>query len=1119
MSDLFERAVNFYHMRLIPTVKRMCNRRRLSYTLLTVAALFLSVLLLSLLLCHTATAMDVQAKLEADYQAYLESTVIAGGSARSPLPEMRQILELARAECIASALFSGLIWLLLSVTAIGRIMSSVIESESYVYGLYMIYGAGKKQLKRQLSVEFLLAGVLAMIPGIPAGFGVYAVINHSVAFPWHLLWFLIPCFLLLILICSSVLAQQILSRSCMRMLNMSDTSEFTVSPRRSHLGGLSRKRGAVASAALAIWRMRKHYASMILTASILATLICGVLSPVVPMRNHLEADYLLRFPAGIHSDTLDWEYIRPLSRYPAVSQMGYSITDTADRLGTHLLLDAKQNGTEGGISLGNRYATASFRIACGDRETYDELGGQVTVPEEFRDVPRELMSDFGYVLDGVPVGCATYVYPEGTTPPLSLHIGDTVRLYLPNKDTPITERVENDADYITVRIHDIVEVNSIYMERGGPEVCPRITEDYLYLNPLDYEKFDGETHALSLVAEEALPSDLFQEEDKATCILVVPKGYFDHITVPTHVTVISPEDAVKVAFGNAQSKDNLPDDTYFVNLTSKGTGVYLGTEKEYLADTEAKDALTTHVMNTLGNRIGNLFPTTVCHEYEVEQIIYTEHNGSPYLILPNRKEINYSALQFDVCAFHLSNISPKAPQLRMIFEEAFLTETDQPIGSSFFHRFYFIGTTLLPDFVHEMKEHDLPLQFPEGWFAHTETEIHNRFTLNDHHYLLSEYYPYKYNQGFLQAEEYPRVITGTGSFIPVGNVKENSIISAEDFGFFGLFSDNSIGNLKSESIEVDGLYARNDCLITPAGEFSPNFTLPQGHAIYVTADPDSSTIRPGDAVSLAIRQDTTELLRDPEFMSLTGERLLAYLLDKLDYRYVEIMVDEVRAGSDTALVLSEEDLLSIMGQEGAYTDLHIYLSPDTGMYDYMQFHAAIQKLVKQSKGTAILSFNERFMVDAQNGQETDGKILRAIGYAAMCLIPLILIAAQLVFYGKRSEEFEILHAMGKTPRQRRGLFLAETGIFACLACICTAVICPVGYLCALLLADLVKLPMTIAGLKMELYLLLLAIVMVSCLLSGLLAYLRIAHSSSSRHRPSGKSPANPPTPSRKEIES
>ena len=52
MSDLIERLINLYHLRLVPTVKRMCARRRLAYTLLTVGVLCISAATLSLLVFH-----------------------------------------------------------------------------------------------------------------------------------------------------------------------------------------------------------------------------------------------------------------------------------------------------------------------------------------------------------------------------------------------------------------------------------------------------------------------------------------------------------------------------------------------------------------------------------------------------------------------------------------------------------------------------------------------------------------------------------------------------------------------------------------------------------------------------------------------------------------------------------------------------------------------------------------------------------------------------------------------------------------------------------------------------------------------------------------------------------
>ena len=1102
MSDLIEHLINFYHMRFIPTVKRMCDRRRIAFTLLTVGVLTLSAMVLALLSFSVSNDLNTLASLNLEYHAYLDQAITSGtvSASQSVMPEIRDMLAVEKAEIIASALFGGIMWLILSVLAIGRIMSSVIESESYVYGLFMIYGSGYRQLRKQLSLEFLLVGVFSLLLGIPGGYGVYVAITGVLRFPVGALWVVIPCFLLLILVCAMVLARRVLRRSCMRMLNSADTSEFTVSPRRSHLGGLTKKRSTVASALLAIWRMRKHYVSLAITVAIMAAMVSGVLTPTGDMTDHSRATYALQFPQGIDSETLSWNYIDPLEQLNAKSRFQYGIANTAEALGTHLRLTEQQNGLDGGISLGKRYATDSVRIACGDGDTFFELGGNIIIPEEFRHMQVPDRTEYGYRLDVVPSGCATYVYPQGTTPPLSLQAGDTIQLYLPAETAgSVSDRVDREQNYLTVTVTSVVEVPSLYVKRGGPEICPRITEDYLYLNPFDFELFDGQTHAQAVTTEEAYPADLFAKEN--TCILVVPKNYFDHRQFPSHVTVISPEDTVKIPFGNGQIKESLPMDDYFVNFTSRGIGIYLGTEAEYLMDIPATEAMTDLIKTNLGELAGDLYLKTVRREYEIEQVIFTDYRGHSFLLLPNGDEINYSSLQFDVCAFRMGHASSKAPQLMSVREESFLTETDRYLGPTFYERFCYLGTSLLPDFAASMEKHGIPLQFPEEWFFSTETVIRNSFSLGNRHYLLSDYYPYPYESGYLQAEEYPRLITGTDSFIPLGNTTEVNILSLSELNAFCLFGESSIGNLKPESEEVAGLYARNDWNITPVREFSKEMELTAGHAVYVTDGRiEDCPIRVGDTVSVAIRQDASELFGDPEFMSLTGESLLSYLLERMNYRYIRVVVDEIRSGNTNNLVLAEADLLTVLAQSGVYTDLQIFLPSDVSMGEYIQFHAAIKKLVKQSGGTAVMTFDEQFITDAAIGAGASGDLLHTMGIAAMLIIPLLLIAAQFVFYGKREEEFSIQRAIGRTPRQRRRSFFAEAGLFAGLAGLATAAICPLGYLFVLFLADVVKLSQTITDFHLPLYGVLVVLVMVSCLLSGLLSYLRVGRDPSTDKR-------------------
>ncbi len=1100
MSDFLEHAINFYHLRLIPTVKRMLNRRRLPYTLLTVCVLLISAMALSLLVCHTTEVMAGHNRLAADYETYLTNHLKVGNN-RSPLPELRDVLALARGfEVAVSLLLSGL-WLFLSVIAVGQVMTAVVESESYVYGLFMIYGADRGRLSRQFSVEFTMAGIPALALGLPAGFGISCLLGGEAAFPLQSILPTAFCFLLLILLCAFVLSKRVLNRPCMRMLNAADTSDITISPRRSHLRGIM-KRNALSSAVLTIWRLRRHYGALALAVLLVAAPVFAILSPIERNESN-DAPFTLQFTEGVDGETLASQYLTHLQDNPYIASMQYGAADTAENLGIHVLADHSAVGQENGLPLGERYATNTFRIACGDGDTFDELGGNLTIPEDCKDIPLPDHKFFGYRLEAVPAGCAVYVYPEGTSPPLSLHVGDMVRLYLPTADgsAPFEEAVPQSA-YITVRISDVVAVPSLYGERGGPEICPRITEDYLYLSPMDYEKFHGETHALTFVAEEAYAPDLFPDADEKSCILVMPRGSAPFSEVPSHVTVIFPKEAIKDPFRDTQGKESLPADTYFINHTAKGVGVYLGSETEYMQDFAASEALYKWLKIALHEFVGNILPTTVTQEYPIEQIIYTETGSAPYLILPRGEEINYSSLQNDLCAFHLGTISAEAPLMTIISEEAYLLETDTLLGSSFFGRTCYVGTTLSADFIAAMKAENLQLQSPADSFLYTKTVIRNSFTLGNRNYLLADQYPFNpiNLEPRLQADSYPRVVTGTGSFCHVGNTGGNSILDTQEQGIWGLFRDTSIGSLKKQSIVVPGQYAYNDWVIAPTEELIPNVSLETGHGILLTEDPEACPIRAGDILSVSLRQDTAGFLSDPQFMSLQLHNIdiLPYLLDHLTYPYFDIVIDEVRKGEVTALAMNETDVSAALDTNGLHREIQVFSSHDISMEAYMSLYTLIHRLAKTSGGQATMVYDGQYLIRTQTRSTADPAVMRLLGCLALCVIPILILAAQLSFFEKRAEEFNILISVGIPPAKRRRQFVAETGLTAAFLGLTAALACPLGYLLMLMLTDIVGAPLPYTGFDLRTGGFIALLTAFSCLMAGFVCYLRVGRQHRSR---------------------
>ena len=1091
MSDLWESLVNLYRLRLIPTVKRMLDRRRFSYTLLTVGVLTVCAAALSLLVSYAAQSVTALDGLAEEYELFL-AKFLSAGNKRSPMPEMGEVIALAKGGAVAVALFCGGLWLVLSTVAVGWVMTAVMESEAYVYGLFMIYGADRKQLSRQLSLEFILAGLPAVSAGIPLGFLAYRLAGGSGGLSAGLIFVSALAFLLLILVSASFLSGRVLKRPCMGLLNASDTSDLTVSPRRSRLGGLKGRRGSLGSALLAFVRMRRHFISLALVTAIVAASAFGSLSLGGGAGQTADSpSHTFYFQSGVSAEDLRFNYLEPLDGHAAVREFSYAVTDTAEGLGTHLKLTEAQNPTRSGVYLGAQYATDSIRIACGDGDAYYELGGSTPVPPEFSHIPIEAMSRLGYDLEAVPVGCAVYVFPEQTGPTLDLKVGDHITLSLPTgQNGSLSQKVETESETVTLRIVDTVEVGNVIIPEDGTELFPRITEDYLYISPPDYEAFSGDDRAVPFTAEEVYPDELFGEDSEDTCILAVPDGYFKGGEAPDTVTVIHPAETARELFSS--DKNELDHEEYFINQTYRGTGIYLGTEKEYLTDPNAAPLLEEMAKKALSRYYEGGDVTLTRKEYRVSTVISMPERSKPYIILPRTDEVNYNRLLNDLCALRLGDISKDAPALKSVVHEAYVLSTSMSFRNFGYGGHLYLGTALPGDFPTAMEAAGVPLQLPAPTFAHSRVTARGSFSLGDTHYLLAEpfsdFNPRVYPQ--IDADQYPRLVTGVGSFYTVGETVTNSVLSAKEKDFYALFHEDDIGGLKAESIPMAGYYAVSDWVISPASEADTQEKPPRGSCVLAVPSPEKIPFRVGDTVSVAVRQDTSALANDPELMGLTGDRLLAYLQERLIYEYVTVEVAAVVQGERETVILSDEDLGLILGQDGIYRKLEVYLYPTVTMEDYLDFHAAAKALSKAPAGEVTMLYDESFITSTAEGLEP-AVLMRSVGVAALLLLPLLLMSSQFLFYGKREEEYAILYAIGKTPRERRTVFAAEVCLFCVTVVLAAALACPVGYGLVLTVTDMLGLPLPAGVFSPLLYGGILGAAALSSALVGILARTRL----------------------------
>ena len=1091
MSDLWESLVNLYRLRLIPTVKRMLDRRRFSYTLLTVGVLTVCAAALSLLVSYAAQSVTALDALAEEYELFLVNFLSAGNK-RSPMPEMGEVISLAKGGAMALAIFCGGIWLVLSAVAVGWVMTAVMESEAYVYGLFMIYGADRKQLSRQLSLEFILAGLPALGVGVPLGYLVYRLAGGSKGATAGLTLLSAVAFLLLILVSAAILSGRVLKRPCMGLLNASDTSDLTVSPRRSQLGGLNGKRGSWGSALLAFVRMRRHFISLALVTAIVAASAFGSLSLGGGAGQTANSpSHTFYFQSGISAEELRNNYLEPLDGHAAVREFSYAVTDTAEGLGTHLKLTEAQNPAKSGVYLGAQYATDSIRIACGDGNAYYELGGSTPVPPEFSHIPIEAMSRLGYDLEAVPAGCAVYVFPEQTGRTLNLKVGDHITLSLPTgQNGSLSQKVEAEGETVTLRIVDTVAVGSVIIPGDGTELFPRITEDYLYISPPDYEVFSGDDRAVPFTAEEVYPDELFGEDTEDTCILAVPDGYFAGGSAPDIVTVIHPSETAKELFSS--DRHELDHEEYFINQTYRGTGIYLGTEKEYLADPNAAPLLEERAKKALRDYYDGRDVTLIRKEYRVTTVIPMPKGSKPYVILPRTDEVNYNRLLNDLCALRLGDLSDDAPALKTVVHEAYVLSTSVSFRGFGYGGHLYLGTSLPGDFPAAMEAAGVPLQLPAPTFAHSRVTARGSFSMGDTHYLLAEpfsdFNPNVYPQ--IDADQYPRYVTGVGCFYTVGDTVKHSVLSAKEQDFYALFHEDNIGGLKAESIPMAGYYAVSDWVISPSDESALSEKPSRGTCVLAVPSPEKSPFRVGDTVSVAVRQDTSAFASDPELMGLTGDRLLAYLQERLVYEYVTLEVAAVVQGDRNALVVAEEDLSAILGQDGIYRKLEVYPYPTVTMEDYMNLHTAATALSKAPAGEVTLLYDPSFITATVERMEP-AMLTRAMGGAALLLLPLLLMSSQFLFYGKREEEYAILYAIGKTPRERKTVLAAESGLFCVTVTLAAALACPVGYGLVLMLADALGLPLPSGDFNPLLYGGIIGIAALSSAVVGILACTRL----------------------------
>ena len=161
----------------------------------------------------------------------------------------------------------------------------------------------------------------------------------------------------------------------------------------------------------------------------------------------------------------------------------------------------------------------------------------------------------------------------------------------------------------------------------------------------------------------------------------------------------------------------------------------------------------------------------------------------------------------------------------------------------------------------------------------------------------------------------------------------------------------------------------------------------------------------------------------------------------------------------------------------------IYLPETTPLEDYLDLYRKLYAMTGTLGGGTTLTENKDFITASRLDGSHNVTTLRRMGDLSIILIPLLALAAQSVFEDKRRSEYGIRHALGQTSRHRFAQNTAETLLTALLTTMAAAVLCPLGYVGTLALADAMGAAITLSSFNIPLYIALLGLTFISVIIA------------------------------------
>ncbi len=505
-SDLFEKMQDIWRSTVKPSWKNLLSERR--NTLRTLLVLTLLETLLCILFFSYSSNLALSETMRDDLNTWrvetsetVEDDSLSEVALKNTIDSLDEHLREVETKNHAVFALSVTAWFLTSAFLFYRALSSSVELKSFVYGLYITFGANTKKIRGFIFCQMLSLALLGLLPSILLarlfcrlvyGFSASNRLSGGEVLG------IVGGFSLLLIVVIALIARRITSKTCVTLLSSSDASSYVHSPSRSF-----RRvdlRHPFRLAAVALLRMRAHHLSVAISAALPICLFFSCMSLAASneqRRSDTVQAYTIYYENGISYGIFQNDiapYLQGIEGVESAVAESASPMSYLGGVGAHLLLQSKEVTSDAGLV--KAYGGIALDRVCIVSADYYSLSEKNLYPSECG-LP---IQNGSYTIEVPDEGTALMAYPRSqfggypTKYKALVDLGDnTVFLAACNTGmatASLTEKLTSfDGNGLSLRLKPSIIVPN--QQNSSGFVDYRLDKEILILNPKDYASLTG----------------------------------------------------------------------------------------------------------------------------------------------------------------------------------------------------------------------------------------------------------------------------------------------------------------------------------------------------------------------------------------------------------------------------------------------------------------------------------------------------------------------------------------------------------------------------------------------------------------------------------------------------